>query len=74
MMNLFKGWKISLGLHVKKNGQNLVIKIGQKAHGKGVIVDRVRFDQVTMNLLSNAIKYTPAGGTITYTSTSKTLT
>jgi signal transduction histidine kinase/ActR/RegA family two-component response regulator len=57
----------------QKNGQNLVIKIGQKAHGKGVIVDRVRFDQVTMNLLSNAIKYTPAGGTITYTSTSKPL-
>lgn len=35
--------------------------------GHGVIVDRVRYNQVTLNLLSNAVKYTSAGGTITYT-------
>ena len=57
----------------QKNGQNFVIKKGTEAHGKGVIVDRVRFDQVTMNLLSNATKYTPAGGTIIYTSSSNPL-
>jgi len=35
------------------------------------IVDKVRFDQVTMNLLSNAVKYTPKGGSVTYESDSK---
>jgi len=37
------------------------------------VVDKVRFDQVTMNLLSNAIKFTPQGGTVTYTSQSSIL-
>ena len=57
----------------QKNGQNFVIKTGPYSPGKCVVVDKVRFDQVTMNLLSNASKYTPAGGTITYTSISKPL-
>lgn len=35
------------------------------------IVDKVRFDQITMNLLSNAVKYTPAGGKVRYTSKTK---
>ena len=57
----------------KKNKQNFVIQRGTFAPGKGVLVDRVRFDQVAMNLISNAVKYTPAGGTITYTSSSRFL-
>lgn len=56
-----------------KNGQNFVLDMGTCAPGKGVIVDRVRFDQVVMNLLANAVKYTPAGGTITYLSESRVL-
>jgi two-component system sensor histidine kinase EvgS len=54
-----------------QNGQKFVVQPGSYAPGKGVIVDRVRFDQVVMNIISNAVKYTPAGGTITYTSLSK---
>jgi signal transduction histidine kinase len=57
----------------QKNKQNFVIQRGTFAPGKSVLVDRVRFDQVAMNLISNAVKYTPAGGTITYTSTSRPL-
>ena len=56
-----------------QKGQKLVIHEGHHAHGKGIIVDRVRFDQITVNLLSNAVKYTPRGGTITYTSASDAL-
>ena len=57
----------------QKNKQNFVIRTGSFAAGKGVLVDRVRFDQVAMNLISNAVKYTPPGGTITYTSASRPL-
>ena len=55
----------------QKKGQKLVIKTSGCA--SVAIVDKVRFDQVTVNILSNAVKYTPAGGTIHYTSNSKTL-
>ena len=57
----------------EKNGLNFIIKGEGKRPCNGVIVDRVRLDQVIMNLLSNAVKYTPAGGTITYISDSKLL-
>lgn len=39
----------------------------------GVIVDRVRYNQVALNIISNAVKYTPEGGRITYTSKSELL-
>jgi signal transduction histidine kinase/CheY-like chemotaxis protein len=57
----------------EKKGQKLIVQVGNFSSGKGVIVDRIRYNQITMNLLSNAIKYTPAGGTITYKSESKML-
>ena len=56
-----------------QKGLKLVIHEGHHAQGKGIIVDRVRFDQITVNLLSNAVKYTPSGGTITYSSASDAL-
>ena len=34
--------------------------------GYGVMVDKIRFNQVALNLLSNAVKYTPEGGSITF--------
>ena len=34
------------------------------------VVDKVRFDQISMNLISNAVKYTPQGGKVTYISNS----
>lgn len=39
----------------------------------GVIVDRVRFNQIALNIISNAVKYTPEGGTVTYMSNSELL-
>ena len=39
----------------------------------GIIVDKVRFNQITLNILSNAVKYTPGGGSITYSSESRIL-
>ena len=35
--------------------------------GPGVLVDRLRFNQVFFNLLSNAVKFTDAGGHVTFT-------
>jgi len=55
----------------EQNGLHFIVQ--GNASGKGVIVDRVRFDQIAINLLSNAVKYTPAGGTITYISDSRDL-
>jgi len=52
----------------KQNGQTFRIIGGKAAKGKGVLVDRVRYSQISLNLLSNAVKYTPAGGTVTYAS------
>ena len=57
----------------EKKGITFIINTNEFSNDNSVIVDRVRFDQVAFNLLSNAVKYTPAGGTITYTSTSKPL-
>jgi signal transduction histidine kinase/ActR/RegA family two-component response regulator len=51
--------------------QNFILK-GAPV-GEGILVDRVRLDQITTNLLSNAVKYTPEGGTITYETDSKVL-
>lgn len=52
----------------RQNGQVFKIIRGSSAKGHSVLVDRVRYNQITLNLLSNAVKYTPAGGTITYES------
>ncbi|MCI2061417.1 MAG: ATP-binding protein [Eubacteriaceae bacterium] len=41
--------------------------------GRGVIVDKVRFNQVALNILSNAVKYTPDGGRISFISESELL-
>jgi signal transduction histidine kinase len=57
----------------EEKGLRFVTKVDHQISDKGVIVDRVRFDQITVNLLSNAVKYTPRGGTITYSSDSKLL-
>lgn len=57
----------------EEKGINFIIDTNQFSSDNSVIVDRIRFDQVSFNLLSNAVKYTPSGGTITYTSISKTL-
>jgi len=57
----------------EKNGQKFIVDIGEFSSGKGVVVDKVRYNQIAMNLLSNSIKYTPAGGTITYESASALL-
>jgi signal transduction histidine kinase/CheY-like chemotaxis protein/PAS domain-containing protein len=52
----------------EQRGINLVIDETSAAHGHGVMVDRVRYNQITLNILSNAVKYTPAGGTVAYAS------
>lgn len=48
--------------------------ISGESAGQGIIVDKVRFNQVALNILSNAVKYTPQGGRIVYTSRSELLT
>ncbi|MGN0171077.1 MAG: response regulator [Lachnospiraceae bacterium] len=35
-------------------------------HGRSILVDRVRFNQIFFNLLSNAVKFTPQNGTIVF--------
>ena len=37
-----------------------------KASSKGIVVDRVRFNQIFVNLLSNAVKFTPSGGRVEF--------
>jgi len=36
-----------------------------------IVVDRVRFNQISLNLLSNAVKFTPPGGRVTYLADSR---
>ena len=57
----------------RQNGQTFRILGVGSVSGRCVFVDRIRFNQIALNLLSNAVKYTPAGGTITYTSRSRKL-
>jgi len=52
----------------RQNGLTFRLVGGRTARGHGVLVDRVRYNQISLNLLSNAVKYTPAGGTVTYRS------
>ena len=52
----------------QQNGLDFVIEGAETGNGHAVIVDHVRYNQISLNLLSNAVKYTPSGGTITYTS------
>ena len=52
----------------QEHGQTFRILDSGGASGHGVLVDRIRYNQIALNLLSNAVKYTPAGGTITYAS------
>jgi len=52
----------------QQKGLSFIVQGGESAQGHGVLVDRVRYNQISLNLLSNAVKYTPAGGTITYAS------
>jgi len=56
-----------------QNGQTFRILGGELAAGRGIVVDRIRYNQIALNLLSNAVKYTPRGGTITYVSQSRKL-
>jgi two-component system sensor histidine kinase EvgS len=51
-----------------KNNLNFIMDVSKYPLDKGILVDKVRLNQVVMNILSNAVKYTPAGGTITYSS------
>ena len=54
--------------------KGLKFEVVVKRHeGACALVDKIRFNQITMNLMSNAVKYTPAGGSITYTSESEIL-
>ena len=55
----------------QQKGLTLSIQESRTGRGHGVLVDHVRYNQISLNLLSNAVKYTPAGGTITYTSHSE---
>ena len=56
-----------------QNGQTFRLLCGEYPVGCGVVVDRIRYNQIALNLLSNAVKYTPAGGTVTYSSHSRRL-
>jgi len=56
-----------------QNGQTFRLLCGEYPAGCGVVVDRIRYNQIALNLLSNAVKYTPAGGTVTYSSHSRRL-
>jgi PAS domain S-box-containing protein len=54
-----------------QHGLTFHLVYSHAAKGQGVVVDRVRYNQIALNLLSNAVKYTPAGGTVTYCSHAK---
>jgi signal transduction histidine kinase/PAS domain-containing protein len=51
----------------EQKGIRLIIK-NQRSKNATALIDKVRFNQITMNLLSNSVKYTPDGGSITYIS------
>jgi signal transduction histidine kinase/ActR/RegA family two-component response regulator len=54
-----------------ENGLKFIIEKSDAV--PGIIVDRVRFDQIAINILSNAVKYTPDGGQVRYVSKSRIL-
>ena len=56
----------------EQKGLHCVIGCKHKVR-KGVLVDKVRLNQIILNLISNAVKYTPAGGTVSYISDSEEL-
>jgi len=55
----------------REHGQIFHLVCSESSSGHGVLVDRIRYNQIALNLLSNAVKYTPAGGTVTYASYAK---
>lgn len=53
--------------------KGLRFTVRREAAARTLCVDQIRLNQITLNLLSNAVKYTPAGGTVTFSTRTRAL-
>jgi signal transduction histidine kinase/ActR/RegA family two-component response regulator len=54
--------------------KGLKFSVSMKSAATGcILADKIRINQIVLNIISNAVKYTPAGGTVTYTSKSRNM-
>lgn len=63
--------ELSTGLEARAAGSDLMFSLDIKKQLPHVRVDRGRLRDVISNLVDNAIKYTPSGGSVTVTATSR---
>lgn len=48
--------------------KDITFNLNIEKNADAIITDKLRFNQVFFNILSNAVKYTPAGGTVSFSS------